>query len=82
MTERVRLTLYVRVGCSLCEAMEAELAGLRARFPFELAIVDIDADPVLAARYNTMVPVLAAPERELCHYFLDPDALRRYFAAD
>ena len=44
---------------------------MRARVPFELEVVDVDADPALEARYGELVPVLVGPEGELCHYHLD-----------
>jgi hypothetical protein len=45
----------------------------------------VDADPALEARYDELVPVLATdaangPEKVLCHYFLDPVAVRAYLA--
>lgn len=75
----MKLTLYTRVGCSLCEAMEAELEPYRAKLGFELDIVDIDADSRLIDQYGTRVPVLSAGGRALCEYFLDADKLECYF---
>lgn len=75
----MKLTLYTRIGCSLCEEMEAELEPYRQRLGFELEIVDIDADSRLIDQYGTRVPVLAADGRALCEYFLDPSELERYF---
>lgn len=76
-----RLTLYFRDGCSLCEAMEQELQPLQQELGFDLCAVDVDSTPQLASQYGPRVPVLAAEEGELCHYFLDPDRVRRYFLA-
>ncbi|QJE03408.1 hypothetical protein HH212_16890 [Massilia forsythiae] len=48
--------------------------------PCTVDVIDIDADPALAARFDELVPVLygdpAGPE--ICHYFLDEAALRRH----
>jgi thioredoxin reductase (NADPH) len=78
----VRLTLYSRAWCHLCHDMEALVrqvqAELASECAFELEILDVDADPVLEARYNELVPVLMRGERELARYHLDPDALRHY----
>ena len=38
--------------------MIAGLQAMRARVPFELEVVDVDADPALEARYGELVPVL------------------------
>jgi hypothetical protein len=58
--------------------MLAALEQLRGEHPFELAVVDIDADPTMEAKYNDFVPVLEADGRELCHYFLDTAKVREY----
>jgi len=50
----------------------AALALHQERFGFSVQEVDIDPDPVLEARYGTLIPVLAGPDGvEICHYFLD-----------
>lgn len=76
----MRLTLYMRAYCHLCEDMQVALAAWQQRLGFELDTVDIDADPRLIERFNTQVPVLMAGELEICHYFLDEKALSAYFS--
>jgi hypothetical protein len=74
-----QLRLYFRSDCSLCEDMHREL--LASELPFELETVDIDTSEVLVSRYGHKVPVLTdASEHEICHYFLDRNALEGYFA--
>ena len=72
------LTLYTRVGCHLCEDMERQLSLLQQHHPFSLNVVDIDADSYLALRYGKRVPVLAAGEQEICHYYLNQDLVLEY----
>ncbi len=74
------LTLYMRSYCSLCKAMVEELQPYQERFSFELEQVDVDSDPELERLYGLLVPVLMAPEGEICHYFIDHEAVQRYFA--
>jgi hypothetical protein len=57
----------------------AELDSLQTRWRFDVETRDIDSDPVLRERYNTLVPVLTINGDEVCHYFLDPDKLAVYF---
>lgn len=46
---------------------------------FELVEFDVDSDPELLRRYGARVPVLTGPDgTEICHYFLDAGAVRRY----
>ena len=77
-TPRVRLTVYSRTHCHLCEEMIAGLQELQARFAFEVGVVDVDADPALAVRYGELIPLLAHGERELCRYRLEPARLTAY----
>lgn len=76
--EGLRLRLYYRHGCHLCEDMLRDLAPLGDELGIELEVVDVDADPELQARYGALVPVLAAGGHELCRYFLDPAAVRAW----
>lgn len=71
------LTVYERSGCHLCDDMVSTLSEWKEELGFEIERVDIDTSPGLAARYGTRVPVLACGSIEVCHYFLDLDALRR-----
>jgi glutaredoxin len=77
----MRLTLYGRTYCHLCEDMAAALRELREPLGFTLEIVDVDADPATEARYGDLVPVLTDPQgEEICHYFLDIGALQARLA--
>jgi hypothetical protein len=51
------LLLYTRVGCCLCAGLEERLRALDPAPP--LTALDVDADPVLQARWGLEVPVLA-----------------------
>ncbi len=77
---RHQLRFYYRAACSLCEEMHQELLAARANFPFELETLDIDSSEELVRRYDHKVPVLTdSADEEICHYFLDHEALRGYF---
>lgn len=75
-----QLTLYSRLGCHLCEDMEKLLPDYLAQTGLSLNIVYIDDDRVLEQQYGTLVPVLKAGDREICHYFLDVKALQEYIS--
>jgi hypothetical protein len=79
-----RFTLYSRSWCHLCEDMLAALRALEAPGqPFQVDVIDVDADPALVERFDELVPVLFGDiaEPELCHYFLDEVAVRAYVEA-
>lgn len=71
--EPLKLTVYSREGCHLCDAMIEEIREFQAGI--ELAIIDVDDDEALKLRYGSLVPVLMGEGREICHYFFDPAAL-------
>ena len=81
MIETAPLTLYRRAWCHLCEDMHAALEPLLVEFGAQVIMVDVDADPLLEARYNELVPVLVCDGVELCHYHLDVARVRSALAA-
>ena len=74
------LTLYSRIGCHLCEDMKSQLHSFLDDAGFSFTEIFIDEDPSLEQQYGTLVPVLKAGEREICHYFLDLKALQQYMS--
>jgi hypothetical protein len=74
----LRLTLYGRSYCHLCDEMLAALAILRGEFGFAVDVVDVDSDAALEQRLGTLVPVLMHAGTELCHYHLDAPKVRAY----
>ncbi|WP_205629869.1 glutaredoxin family protein [Dechloromonas denitrificans] len=74
----IELTLISRGYCHLCHDMEKALLPLVLEYGAALSVLDVDADPVLEAKYDELVPVLLHGETELCHYFLDEPKTREY----
>ena len=72
----MRLILYQRDDCELCEKALDVLAAARAP---EFDSIFIDGDAALEARYGERIPVLTARDsgRELGWPF-DADAVRRF----
>ena len=59
----IRLRLLSRPGCHLCEEMRREVDSLLADQPRTWEEVDVDSDPVLAARYGDSIPILFVNDR-------------------
>jgi hypothetical protein len=79
-----RFTLYSRSYCHLCDDMLAGLHALAGVQPIAVDVIDIDADPALVLRFDELVPVLFGADLEapeLCHYFLDAEAVRASLVA-
>jgi hypothetical protein len=73
----IKLTLYSRPECHLCEAFLADLEPL-LRPGVVVETVDVDSSVALERRYGLRIPVLTAGETELSGYPLDRDRVRRY----
>jgi hypothetical protein len=71
----LKFTVLSRDYCHLCEVLLAGLRQLQARQPFEIEVVDVDSRPELEARWGDKVPVVLDGEIEVCHYYLDPQAV-------
>ena len=72
----MRLTLYQRDDCPLCDEALAVLAGARAP---DFDSVWIDNDVALEGRYGTRVPVLRDTTRDAeLEWPFDADMLQRW----
>ena len=59
----MRLTLYSKPGCHLCDDARDKIERLRARgFELDLEEQDITADPALFERYRYTIPVVELPD--------------------
>ena len=72
---RPTLTVLSRLYCHLCDDLIAQLKRFQQRYDFEIEVVDVDRDPKLEEKWGDKVPVLLDGEREICHYFLDVEAV-------
>ncbi len=75
----LRLELYSRPGCHLCDEVKRLCERLAGEFPIQLAEVNIETDPELRARYDQAIPVLFIDGRKAVKYRTTEAALRRLF---
>src|SRR5436309_209422 len=61
----LKVLLFTRAGCHLCEEADAFLEAEAKRYGFELVKIDVDiaAEAGLAERYGAEVPVVQVGER-------------------
>ena len=69
----IRVTLYTRKNCPLCDKARADLDSLKTEIPHELVEIDIDSDPVLVERYKEIVPVAQVGPYKLEALFTETD---------
>jgi hypothetical protein len=67
--------IYGRPGCCLCDDALEILERVRARTPFVLQKLDIEADDVLHAAYLERIPVVSIDGCEAFELFVDEAAL-------
>jgi uncharacterized membrane protein len=56
----INVTLYTRADCELCKHAEEDIKALQETIPHQLAIIDIDSDPVLRDKFDLEIPVVEA----------------------
>lgn len=55
---RMRVTLYSKPGCPLCDELKADLVALQAEVAFDITERNIEADIEDFRRYQYLIPVL------------------------
>jgi glutaredoxin len=71
----MRVVLYSRAGCHLCDAARDVLVAELSRSPFELVEVDVAGDDVLEREYGIRIPVVEIDGDERFEYQVDPAEL-------
>ncbi len=54
----MKVEIYSKADCSLCDDAKAVLEAVRRRVPFELVEVDITLDPAVYERFRYDIPVV------------------------
>ena len=73
----MRVTLYGRPGCHLCEEAREALLRVQRRVPFTLEEVDIETDDELHKRYLERIPVVTLEGEHLFDFEVDERELQR-----
>jgi len=73
----VKLTLYSRRDCCLCDAMKAVIGEVAITSPFELDEIDVDGSAELREQFGDAVPVLFIDGRKAFKYRITPQQLTK-----
>ena len=76
----VRITLYSRPGCHLCEVMRNTTEPIAREYGAVFEEVDVDSDPAVAARYDLEIPVLCVNGEKAFSLRVTPQLLRARLA--
>ncbi len=77
----MRVTIYSRPGCHLCDDAKAVIERVQRDVPFALEQVDIDGDAALTEKYGLEIPVILVDGRKHAKYRVDEGAFRKALAA-
>lgn len=77
----IRLTIYSRPGCHLCDDMKAIVVRVGAAVPLLLDEIDISTDGRLEELYGLEIPVLMVEGKKVAKYRVAEGELRRILTA-
>ncbi len=72
----MKLTLYGKPGCCLCDEAKVAVAEVRAEIAFDLEEVDVSLDPRLHREYGERIPVVRVDGEGAFELGVDAAALR------
>ena len=70
-----KVTIYTKLGCHLCEAVEATIAQVAKQRRFELVRHDISEDSSLYDLYKHDVPVVFVNDAEIARHRMTAEQL-------
>ena len=76
-----KVVIYSRVNCHLCEEAEKSVRELLTEIPFELEVIDINADQELEKLYSEEVPVITINGDVHDYYKVDKQRLLKALRA-
>ena len=76
----MKVTLYTKEECGLCEQAEEMLRRLQRVIQFDLHFVDISTDSLAHERYWDRIPVVVVDGRELAAAPIDEARLKAALA--
>jgi glutaredoxin len=74
----IRVEIYSKPDCHLCEEAKAVLQEVQTAWPFTLVEINITTDPALLEAYGQEIPVVFINGRKAFKYWVKkPDLLRK-----
>ena len=81
MREKVRVVLYTKPVCGLCDEMKVVMESAGCDELYTLEEVDIEKDAELFARYRYDIPVLLIDGVEAFRHRLNAEDFRKYLTS-
>jgi len=77
----MRVVLYGKPGCCLCDVAESRLRAMAERVPLRIDKVDILSDPALEARFGLTIPAVEVDGVVVSEGRFDENAVARAVGA-
>jgi glutaredoxin len=74
----VKVTIYSKPECHLCEQAKAQLERLQKQHGFHLEEVDISRDAKLLVEFETRIPLIWVNDHLVGKYHVDEEALMEH----
>ena len=78
----IRVEVYSKRDCSLCEEAKATLLKVGREIPFDLQEIDIESTPELYETYKERIPLIFVNGRPAFKFRVNEQALRRRLARE
>lgn len=73
----MKITIYSKKDCHLCEEAKALLVRFANQYPIEIEELNIEEDEGLFEKYRDEIPVIFLNGRKLFKYRIDEKKLRK-----
>ena len=73
----IRIEIYTRPGCHLCDTAKEVIERVGRRIPFVLSVIDIEKDPELEKLYGEQIPVVFINGNKAFKYRVDEAELEK-----
>lgn len=73
----IRIEIYSRPGCHLCDEAKEVIERVGRRFRFALSVINIDTDPELQQQYGEQIPVVFINGNKAFKYHVDEAELEK-----
>ena len=77
MQESIRIEIYSRPGCHLCDEAKSVIEPFSSRYPLQIIVTNVDNKQSLRDVYGTEIPVVMINGTEAFRHRVDPRALER-----
>jgi glutaredoxin len=77
MPESIRIEIYSRPGCHLCDDARKVIEPFARRYSINLTVTDVDSDAGLRQAYGSEIPVIMINGKEAFRHRVDGPSLER-----